>query len=160
MSPETFDTMTLSSEGKSSSNQIPESLVKKTDSKGRMYATGKRKTSIARVWVMPGTGKIEVNGKTKDAYFQRIALKERLLDPLRVLGAEKQFDVLATVLGGGVSSQVDAVRFGLSRALSYLSADYRSSLKPHGLLSRDARIVERKKPGRRKARRSFQFSKR
>ena len=130
------------------------------DDLGRAYATGKRKDAIARVWIKPGSGKVSVNGKDMDAYFARPVLQMILRQPFSVAGVEDQFDVMATVKGGGLSGQAGAVKHGVSKALSLYDPALRPALKAAGFLTRDARVVERKKYGRRKARRSFQFSKR
>jgi small subunit ribosomal protein S9 len=130
------------------------------DALGRSYATGKRKDAVARVWIRPGTGKVTVNGKDMAAYFARPVLQMILRQPFQVAGVEGQFDVMATVAGGGLSGQAGAVRHGISRALQLYEPSLRPALKAAGFLTRDARVVERKKYGRRKARRSFQFSKR
>ena len=132
----------------------------KLDTYGRAYATGKRKNAVARVWVKPGAGKITVNGKTFDAYFARPVLQMILKQPLIAAAREGQFDITATVAGGGLSGQAGAVRHGLSKALTYYEPELRGVLKKGGFLTRDSRVVERKKYGRMKARRSFQFSKR
>ena len=132
----------------------------KLDAHGRAYATGKRKNAVARVWVKPGAGKITINGKTFDAYFARPVLQMILKQPLVTTNRLDQFDVTATVAGGGLSGQAGAVRHGLSKALTYYEPELRSTLKKGGFLTRDSRVVERKKYGRMKARRSFQFSKR
>jgi len=130
------------------------------DSLGRSYATGKRKDAVARVWIRPGSGKVTVNGKEMDAYFARPVLQMILAQPFSVAGVEGEFDVQATVKGGGLSGQAGAVKHGISRALQLYDPSLRPRLKAAGFLTRDARVVERKKYGRRKARRSFQFSKR
>ena len=130
------------------------------DELGRAYATGKRKDAIARVWVRPGSGKITVNGKDMPAYFARPVLQMVIGQPFSVAGVEGQFDVMATVKGGGLSGQAGAVKHGISRALMLYEPSLRGALKAAGFLTRDARVVERKKYGKRKARRSFQFSKR
>lgn len=132
----------------------------KRDSFGRSYATGRRKNAIARVWIKPGKGEITVNGKTVLAYFARPVLRMLLGQPFLVADRYNQFDVIATVTGGGLSGQAGAVRHGISRALTYYEPDLRPILKVAGFLTRDSRVVERKKYGRAKARRSFQFSKR
>ncbi len=134
--------------------------VRKVDSLGRSYATGKRKNAVARVWVKPGSGKITVNGKEFNAYFARPVLQMILRQPIVAAAREGQFDVVATVAGGGLSGQAGAVRHGISKALTYFEPGLRSVLKKGGFLTRDARVVERKKYGKAKARRSFQFSKR
>ena len=134
--------------------------LQKLDTYGRAYATGKRKNAVARVWLKPGAGKITVNGKTFDAYFARPVLQMLLKQPLVVASRLDQFDITATVAGGGLSGQAGAVRHGLSKALTYYEPELRGVLKKGGFLTRDSRVVERKKYGRMKARRSFQFSKR
>ncbi|MEL6425701.1 MAG: 30S ribosomal protein S9 [Pseudomonadota bacterium] len=130
------------------------------DAQGRSYATGKRKDAIARVWVKPGSGKATVNGKPMNVYFARPVLQMLLGQPFTVGGVEGEFDVVATVKGGGLSGQAGAVRHGISKALTLYEPSLRPSLKAAGFLTRDSRVVERKKYGKRKARRSFQFSKR
>ena len=130
------------------------------DKLGRSYATGKRKNAIARVWIKPGSGKVTVNGKTMDAYFARPVLQMILRQPFTVAKVEGQFDVMATVTGGGLSGQAGAVKHGVSKALQLYEPALRGALKAAGFLTRDSRVVERKKYGKRKARRSFQFSKR
>ena len=130
------------------------------DKHGRSYATGKRKDAVARVWVKPGLGKITVNGREVERYFARPVLQMLLNQPLDVADRAGQYDVIATVTGGGLSGQAGAVRHGISKALTLYEPALRSLLKKEGFLTRDARVVERKKYGRRKARRSFQFSKR
>jgi small subunit ribosomal protein S9 len=132
----------------------------KRDSLGRSYATGRRKESTARVWIKPGKGEIVVNGKKVVQYFARPVLRMLLTQPFLVADRYNQFDVFATVSGGGLSGQAGAVRHGISRALTYYEPDLRSILKVAGFLTRDSRAVERKKYGKAKARRSFQFSKR
>ena len=134
--------------------------VQKLDKQGRAYATGKRKNAIARVWVRPGSGKIVVNDKEFVAYFARPVLQMILKQPLAVANRATQYDIICTVSGGGLSGQAGAVRHGLSKALTYYEPALRTALKPHGFLTRDSRVVERKKYGKAKARRSFQFSKR
>ena len=132
----------------------------KLDSLGRSYATGKRKDAIARVWVKQGNGKIVVNKKTLDRYFARPTLQMIIQQAMSVANVENQFDVMATVKGGGLSGQAGAVRHGISKALTLFDAQMRGALKEAGFLTRDSRVVERKKYGKPKARRSFQFSKR
>ena len=134
--------------------------VQKLDEHGRAYATGKRKNAIARVWVKPGPGKIIVNGKEHETYFARPVLRMILKQPLVLVNRTSQYDVICTVTGGGLSGQAGAVRHGLSRALTLYEPDLRPTLKKAGFLTRDSRVVERKKFGKAKARRSFQFSKR
>ena len=130
------------------------------DELGRAYATGKRKDAVARVWIKPGSGKVSVNGRELNTYFARPVLQMILRQPFTVAGVEDQFDVQATVKGGGLSGQAGAVKHGISKALTYYEPALRGSLKKEGFLTRDSRVVERKKYGRKKARRSFQFSKR
>ena len=130
------------------------------DDLGRSYATGKRKDAVARVWIKPGSGKVTVNGKELDTYFARPVLQMILRQPFQVAGVEGEFDVTATVKGGGLSGQAGAVKHGISKALQLYDPSVRSALKAAGFLTRDSRVVERKKYGKRKARRSFQFSKR
>jgi len=130
------------------------------DDLGRSYATGKRKDAAARVWIKPGSGKVTVNGKEMNAYFARPVLQMILRQPFTVSGTEDQFDVMATVKGGGLSGQAGAVKHGISKALQLYDPSLRGALKAAGFLTRDSRVVERKKYGKRKARRSFQFSKR
>ena len=132
----------------------------KIDTLGRSYATGRRKESTARVWVKRGTGKVSINGKEMIKYFARPVLQMQLNFVFDVTERKDQFDVVATVKGGGLSGQAGAVRHGLSRALSLFEPDLRKPLKTAGMLTRDSRVVERKKYGRAKARKSFQFSKR
>jgi small subunit ribosomal protein S9 len=132
----------------------------KRDALGRSYATGRRKDAVARVWIRPGKGEIMVNGKTVVQYFARPVLRMLLTQPFLVSDRYNQFDVVCTVAGGGLSGQAGAVRHGISRALTYYDPDLRGILKVAGFLTRDSRTVERKKYGRPKARRSFQFSKR
>jgi small subunit ribosomal protein S9 len=130
------------------------------DSKGRAYATGKRKNAVARVWIKPGRGQIVVNGKEEKVYFARPVLRMILRQPLIAANRDGQFDVICTVAGGGLSGQAGAVRHGISKALLAYEPSLRPVLKQGGFLTRDPRTVERKKYGRPKARRSFQFSKR
>jgi small subunit ribosomal protein S9 len=130
------------------------------DELGRSYATGKRKDAVARVWIKPGSGKVVVNGKDQDTYFARPVLQLILRQPFQVAGVEGEFDVFATVKGGGLTGQAGAVKHGISKALQLYDPALRGALKAAGFLTRDSRVVERKKFGKRKARRSFQFSKR
>ena len=130
------------------------------DELGRSYATGKRKDAVARVWIKPGSGKVTVNGKDINAYFARPVLQMILKQPFQITDREGQFDVMATVKGGGLSGQAGAVRHGISQALQLYEPSHRPALKAAGFLTRDSRVVERKKYGKAKARRSFQFSKR
>ncbi|MCI2398253.1 30S ribosomal protein S9 [Aliiroseovarius subalbicans] len=130
------------------------------DELGRAYATGKRKDAVARVWIKPGSGKVVVNGKDQDKYFARPVLQLILRQPFQIAGVEGEFDVMATVKGGGLTGQAGAVKHGISKALQLYEPSLRAPLKAAGFLTRDSRVVERKKYGKRKARRSFQFSKR
>ena len=130
------------------------------DEYGRAYATGKRKDAVARVWIKPGSGKVTVNGKDMNDYFARPVLQMILAQPFSVAGVEGQFDVVATVKGGGLSGQAGAVTHGVSKALQLYDPSLRPALKAAGFLTRDSRVVERKKYGKAKARKSFQFSKR
>ena len=138
--------------------QVPEKP--KLDKYGRAYATGKRKNAIARVWVKPGRGAITINGREEQVYFARPVLRMLIHQPLILTQRDGQYDVMCTVMGGGLSGQAGAVRHGISKALTIREPDLRPALKKGGFLTRDSRIVERKKYGRAKARRSFQFSKR
>ncbi|MDP3635571.1 30S ribosomal protein S9 [Phenylobacterium sp.] len=130
------------------------------DAQGRSYATGKRKNAIARVWIKPGKGTITINGRDQEIYFARPVLRMMIAQPLQIADRLGQFDVIVSVQGSGLSGQAGAVRHGISKALTYYEPGLRSVLKPHGFLTRDSRVVERKKYGKAKARRSFQFSKR
>ena len=132
----------------------------KRDALGRSYATGRRKNAVARVWVKPGKGKITVNDRTFENYFVRPVLRMMINQPFTVTNRMNEFDVVCTVSGGGLSGQAGAVRHGLAKALTHYEPDLRTPLKKEGFLTRDSRVVERKKYGRKKARRSFQFSKR
>ena len=132
----------------------------KRDAQGRSYATGRRKNAVARVWVKPGKGEMEINGKPASKYFARPVLRMLIAQPFLVSDRHQQFDVYATVVGGGLSGQAGALRHGISRALTYFEPGLRPVLKKAGFLTRDPRVVERKKYGKAKARRSFQFSKR
>ena len=132
----------------------------KLDNKNRAYATGKRKQSIARVWLKKGKGNISINGKTIENYFFRPVLQMIINQPLEVIQSSKDYDIVATVKGGGLSGQAGALRHGISKALSIYDIGLRPALKRIGFLTRDSRVVERKKPGLAKARRSYQFSKR
>ena len=134
--------------------------IRKVDAQGRSSATGKRKNAVARVWIKPGKGSIIVNGKDIAQYFARPVLQMILRQPMQAASRVDQFDVIAQVHGGGLSGQAGAVRHGLSKALTYFEPELRAVLKKGGFLTRDSRVVERKKYGRVKARRSFQFSKR
>lgn len=137
-----------------------DSVSPKIDAQGRSYATGKRKNAIARVWIKPGMGKIIVNGRSGETYFARPVLQMILNQPFKAANRVTQYDVWCTVAGGGLSGQAGAVRHGISRALTFFEPDLRSVLKHGGFLTRDSRVVERKKYGQAKARRRFQFSKR
>ena len=134
--------------------------VQKLDKHGRAYATGKRKNAIARVWIKPGKGSITINGRDQEVYFARPTLRLVINQVFGITEREGQYDVICTVKGGGLSGQAGAIRHGLSKALTYYEPGLRPVLKPHGFLTRDSRVVERKKYGKAKARRSFQFSKR
>ena len=134
--------------------------VQKLDKQGRAYATGKRKNAVARVWIKPGPGKIVINTREIDIYFARPVLRMLIQQPLVAANRNGQYDITCTVSGGGLSGQAGAVRHGLSKALMNFEPDLRGALKRGGFLTRDPRVVERKKYGRAKARRSFQFSKR
>ena len=144
---------------KTASPESPQ-YVKKVDKQGRAYATGKRKDAVARVWVKPGSGKIIVNDKEFQAYFARPVLQMILQQPIVASNRNGQYDIVGTVQGGGLSGQAGAVRHGISKALTYYEPGLRAILKKGGFLTRDSRTVERKKYGKAKARRSFQFSKR
>ena|SRR5689334_11134910 len=146
--------------GKASEPSAAPTYTQKLDAQGRAYATGKRKNAVARVWIKPGAGRISVNAKTYEEYFARPVLQMLLKQPLQAADRLSQFDVTATVSGGGLSGQAGAVRHGISKALTYYEPELRTVLKKGGFLTRDSRVVERKKYGRVKARRSFQFSKR
>jgi small subunit ribosomal protein S9 len=146
---------------KGSPQAVPaEAAEPKIDAQGRAYATGKRKNAIARVWIKPGSGKLTVNGREGEVYFARPVLRMIIGQPFLMVERMGQYDVVATVTGGGLSGQAGAVRHGISKALTFFEPGLRPTLKTGGFLTRDSRVVERKKYGRRKARRSFQFSKR
>jgi small subunit ribosomal protein S9 len=132
----------------------------KIDAHGRAYATGKRKNAIAKVWIKPGSGKITINGRDQEIYLARPVLRMMIAQPLVVTDRATQFDVDVSVVGSGLSGQAGAIRHGIAKALTYYEPGLRPVLKPHGFLTRDPRVVERKKYGKAKARRSFQFSKR
>ena len=138
-------------------NEMKEKVL---DSKDRSYATGKRKNSIARVWLKKGEGKISINGKSLDKYFTRPVLQMIVNQPLEAIQSTGSYDIMATVSGGGLSGQAGAIRHGISKALTFYDSELRPSLKKVGFLTRDSRVVERKKAGLAKARRSYQFSKR
>ena len=162
MAEEIKKTNSLDDLSKLKADDKEESIVNepKIDTHGRSYATGRRKESTARVWIKRGTGKISINGREMVNYFARPVLQMQLNFVFDVTERKDQFDVIATVKGGGLSGQAGAVRHGLSRALSLFEPDLRKPLKSAGMLTRDSRVVERKKYGRAKARKSFQFSKR
>lgn len=156
------DLNSLADLGQATASEEPAAPVRvqKLDEHGRAYATGRRKNAIARVWVKPGSGRIQINGKEFEAYFARPVLQMILQQPIVAANRNGQYDVVATVVGGGLSGQAGAIRHGLSQALTHYEPELRSVLKKGGFLTRDSRAVERKKYGRAKARRSFQFSKR
>jgi small subunit ribosomal protein S9 len=155
------DTHSLSALAQLSATAVAEAPAEpKIDSQGRAYATGKRKNAVARVWIKPGRGQITINDRDQEVYFARPVLRMMIAQPLQVTDRLGQFDVVVTVEGSGLSGQAGAIRHGLSKALTYYEPGLRAVLKPHGFLTRDSRVVERKKYGRAKARRSFQFSKR
>jgi small subunit ribosomal protein S9 len=156
---ETMQTLEGLSTLKPSTPEAPK-YVQKLDKQGRAYATGKRKNAVARVWVKPGSGKITINARAIEVFFARPVLRMLIQQPLVAANRQTQYDVVCTVSGGGLSGQAGAVRHGLSKALTYYEPDLRGVLKRGGFLTRDSRVVERKKYGRAKARRSFQFSKR
>ena len=144
-----------------SNNENPETNIKPVlDAQGRSYATGKRKNAVARVWIKSGSGNLSINGKAIKDYFSRPVLNMLVHQPLELTNKKMNVDTVITVSGGGLSGQAGAIRHGISKALSLLDPNLRSILKSEGLLTRDSRIVERKKYGRRKARRRYQFSKR
>ena len=146
--------------GNEKSLDFSEPAVPKLDEQGRAYATGKRKNAVARVWIKPGSGVVKVNGSEIDRYFARPVLRMVVDQPFQAAARHKQYDVTCTVTGGGLSGQAGAVRHGISKALVNFEPTLRPTLKQGGFLTRDSRVVERKKYGKRKARRSFQFSKR
>jgi small subunit ribosomal protein S9 len=148
--------------GQSAQTAAPEAPkhVQKLDAQGRAYATGKRKDAVARVWIKPGSGKIVVNDRPVEVYFARPVLRMILAQPLQVASRDGQYDIVVNVAGGGLSGQAGAVRHGLAKALTHYEPELRGPLKKEGFLTRDSRVVERKKYGKKKARRSFQFSKR
>ena len=141
-------------------NILENSIEVKLDNKHRAYATGKRKNSIARVWIKRGSGSITINGKALDMYFARPVLQMIVNQPLNVIDGEGAYEIMATVKGGGLSGQAGAIRHGISKALSLYDVSLRPALKKVGFITRDSRVVERKKAGLAKARRSYQFSKR
>ena len=148
--------------GETAAEQVQAAITREPvrDELGRAYATGKRKDAVARVWIKPGSGKVIVNGKEMNTYFARPVLQMILAQPFSVAGVTGEFDVMATVKGGGLSGQAGAVKHGISKALQLYEPSLRPALKAAGFLTRDARVVERKKYGKAKARKSFQFSKR
>ena len=141
-------------------NETNETQENKLDNKNRAYATGKRKQSIARVWLKKGNGNFSINGKTIENYFSRPVLQMIINQPLEVIQSTEDYDIIATVKGGGLSGQAGALRHGISKALSLYDKGLRPTLKKIGFITRDSRVVERKKAGLAKARRSYQFSKR
>ncbi|HLV07477.1 MAG TPA: 30S ribosomal protein S9 [Croceibacterium sp.] len=148
-------------EGETAAPSTPAVLrEQELDAQGRAYATGRRKDAVARVWLKPGTGKVVVNGREQEVYFARPTLRLVINQPFQIAGREGQYDVICTVKGGGLSGQAGAVKHGISQALAKYEPALRSTVKAAGFLTRDSRVVERKKYGRAKARRSFQFSKR
>ena len=150
----------VGTEGLADVSDTETKYVQKLDAQGRAYATGKRKNAIARVWIKPGSGKVTVNGRELETFFARPVLRMMINQPFLVAERDAQYDVVCTVTGGGLSGQAGAVRHGISKALTYYEPVLRGALKKAGFLTRDSRVVERKKFGRAKARRSFQFSKR
>ena len=144
----------------SSNPEAAAPAVQKIDAQGRAYATGKRKNAIARVWIKPGKGKITINGRDQEIYFARPVLRMMIAQPMELADRAGQFDVVVSVQGSGLSGQAGAIRHALSKALTYYEPGLRPALKAAGFLTRDSRVVERKKYGRAKARKSFQFSKR
>ena len=157
---ETLQTLEDLSSIKPAAAPQPPQYVQKLDKQGRAYATGKRKDAVARVWIKMGAGKIVINTRPVETYFARPVLRMLIQQPLVAANRQGQFDVVCTVSGGGLSGQAGAVRHGISKALMRHEPDLRPVLKSGGFLTRDSRVVERKKYGRAKARRSFQFSKR
>jgi small subunit ribosomal protein S9 len=154
------DLKSLGSVAAAAGSNAPKERVKKVDSKGRAYATGRRKDAVARVWLMPGKGTVTVNGRDQVKYFARQTQRLVLNQPFLIAGRVGSFDVICTVTGGGLSGQAGAVRHGISRALENIEPGLRPALKKAGMLTRDSRIVERKKVGKHKARRSKQWVKR
>lgn len=136
------------------------SSVSKTEKNLKTYATGRRKDAVARVWIKPGSGKVSVNNRDLENYFARPALRMIINQPLNVVQRSGHYDIICTIAGGGLSGQAGALRHGISRALAAFEPELRTALKSNGFLTRDSRVVERKKYGRAKARRRFQFSKR
>ena len=148
------------SEAKPGEPAAAEDVKPKLDAQGRAYATGKRKNAVARVWLKPGSGKITINDRDSPVYFARPVLRMMINQPFAVTNRVGQYDIVCTVNGGGLSGQAGALRHGISKALTYYEPGLRPALKSNGYLTRDSRVVERKKYGKAKARRSFQFSKR
>ena len=160
MSPETQTLADLKSLTSPAAAPAAVAAEPKIDKQGRAYATGKRKNAVARVWIKPGSGRVTVNGRDIAVYFARPVLRMLLSQPFQVCNRLNQYDVICSVVGGGLSGQAGAVRHGISRALTNFEPPLRPVLKKGGFLTRDSRVVERKKYGKAKARRSFQFSKR
>ncbi len=158
--PRTLRDLSNLSEDEARREIAAQAREKKVDTAGRAYATGKRKNAVARVWVKPGAGRITVNDRDQEVYFARPVLRMLIAQPLNAANRSSQYDIICTVKGGGLSGQAGAVRHGISRALTHIEPDLRGVLKKGGFLTRDSRVVERKKYGKAKARRSFQFSKR
>ncbi len=154
------DLQTLGAEGAAPAAPAAPLREKEVDAQGRSYATGRRKDAVARVWLKPGTGQIVVNGRDQTVYFARPTLRLVINQPFDVTERVGQYDIVATVKGGGLSGQAGAVKHGIAQALSKFEPALRSAVKAEGFLTRDSRTVERKKYGKAKARRSFQFSKR
>lgn len=146
--------------GESKEQSQPEVRVQKLDAQGRAYATGRRKGAVARVWVKPGSGRVTVNGRDQEVYFARQTQRLVLNQPFLIVNSVGKFDVVCTVKGGGLSGQAGAVRHGISRALEHFDPELRPALKKAGMLTRDSRVVERKKVGKHKARRTKQWAKR
>ena len=160
MSPETQTLADLKSLTSPAAAPAAVAAEPKIDKQGRAYATGKRKNAVARVWIKPGSGKIVVNTRPVEVFFARPVLRMLIQQPIVATNRAGQYDVICRVSGGGLSGQAGAVRHGISKALTYFEPDLRGALKRGGFLTRDSRVVERKKYGKAKARRSFQFSKR
>jgi small subunit ribosomal protein S9 len=154
------DLKDLGAVGTESDTPVAAERTQQIDAQGRAYATGRRKDAVARVWVKPGTGKVTVNGKDQSVYFARPTLRLVIAQPFQIADRVGQFDVVATVAGGGLSGQAGAVKHGIAQALQRYEPGLRGPIKAAGFLTRDSRTVERKKYGKAKARRSFQFSKR
>ncbi len=161
MATKKIESLTEIKEAVAATSAVAETKRKPSrDKQGRSYATGKRKNAVARVWIMPGKGNITVNDKPIDTYFARPVLKMIINQPFEITNRENEFDVVCTVQGGGLSGQAGAIKHGISKALNEYEPELRTVLKQAGFLTRDDRVVERKKYGRAKARRSYQFSKR